>query len=77
LHLDGAEERAHPALEHLLDGSRPPIITIARDSDAQAIAVDHTAHLWWRQENTLLEPLDPQKAVAGAMSADRALNERT
>jgi hypothetical protein len=37
--------------------------------------VHHAAHLWRRQENAVLHSLDTQKSVAGAVSADLALDD--
>ena len=74
LDLDRREERAHAALENLLDGTRPTAAGIARGPHAQTIAVHHATHLGRRQEHTLLQSLDAQESVAGAIRAHDAFD---
>ena len=76
LHLHGAEKRTHPALQHLLHRARPAIGRITRHLHAQPVAVHHATHFRRRQKHAFLESLHAQEPVAGAIGADRALNER-
>ncbi len=75
LQFHGAEKRAHPALQHLLHRARPAIARITRHLHAQPVPVHHAAHFRRRQEHAFFESLHAQEAVAGAVGADRALDE--
>ena len=75
--LHGAEERMYAALEHLVDHARPAIGRIARDLHPHAIAVHDAAHLRRREEHTVLETLDAQEAITGAIGAHGSLHQRT
>ena len=68
-------ETPYAALEHLLDHPDQRSVASRDDFHAQPIAVHHAAHLRRRQEHAVLETLDAQETVAGAIGAHGAFDE--
>jgi hypothetical protein len=71
LHLDGPEKSIDPTAHNILHSARPTVARIPRQPDPQAVTVHDSAHLWRGDENAVLQSLDAQETVAGAIRAYR------
>ena len=71
------EEGGHATLEDLLERAGPAVGRIAGDLHPQAIPVHDAAHLRRRQEDALLEAINLEEAIAGAVGADGPLDDGT
>ena len=73
LDLDGAQECLNPAIDDVLDLTQPAIGRVLGQTYPHPIAMHDTAHLARWQKHTVLQTLDTNEAVSGAIGTDNAL----